>query len=150
MKITVKNQEKEILVQTVSLQKNKFDPTNLYLFRCPYCGTAITQIQGLVNKIVAGVEPTENVIVVHQCATCKRLYTFQTLEYPDIRETKVMLVNSLGAMSTFRCYICRTPLVEFRGDKVIRISDMSMVHIPSHIPCPNDGCPGIYYFQDVL
>lgn len=150
MLITVQQEEKEILVHTVSLHKNMKSPTNLYLFRCPYCSTGIVQIQGIVNKIMPGLEPTEEVVVIHQCKSCKRLYTFQTLEYLNKTETKVTLVNTPNNLSVFHCYICRNPVLQFKGDKIIKLPNFELIPLPSSVNCSNPTCDAKYYVVDVI
>lgn len=151
MQITIHNEKREILVQTVSIAPNEADPENLYLFRCPYDGETLgTQIRGNVVKISPGLEPRNDVPTFHLCRTCKRLYTFQTLEYSK-GKTKIVLVSPpAGAIGIFYCYLCRNPILQFVGDKIVKLPDFKLMHVPFEMDCVNPSCPAKYKIADVV
>lgn len=151
MQVTIHKEKREILVQTVSLAKNSEEPENVYLFRCPYCGESLgTQIQGKVVKISPGIEPRDDIATLHFCKNCKRLYTFQTLESMNENSTKVTLVSVPGAIGIFYCWICRNPLLQFIGDKVVKLPDFKVMHIPFEMNCVKPGCPAKYKIADII
>ncbi len=151
MQITIRSEKKELLVQTVSIAPNEQDPDNLYLFRCPYDGETLgTQIKGNVVKISPGIEPRNDVPTFQICHKCKRLYTFQTLEYSK-PNTKITLVSPpLGAIGIFYCWLCRSPILQFTGNKVVKLPDFKLMQFPFEMSCSNPACPAKYRINDVV
>lgn len=152
MEITIHSEKREILVNTVSIAPNDKEPDNLYLFRCPYDGeTLSTQIRGEVVKISPGLEPRTDVPTFHLCKECKRLYTFQTLEYANKAKAKITLVAPpLGAIGIFYCWRCRNPILQFTGDKVIKLPDFKLMHIPFEMDCVNPACTAKFRIADIV
>lgn len=150
MEITIQKEKREILVQTVSLGHNELEPNNLYLFRCPSCSTGVSQIKGVVSKISPGIEPNNDVAVLHQCPKCKKIYVFQTLEYLDKKNTKVTLVSFPGTVGIFYCWLCRNPLLQFIDDKVVAFPDFTLKKIPFTMDCVNPKCPAKYHVTDLI
>lgn len=151
MKIHIQQQERELLLQTVSLIKNNIDPANLYLFRCPYCSNSTgVQIQGNVYQIEAGLMPTEDVVTIHQCKGCKRLYTFQTLAFSNKRETRVTLIATPQTIGIYHCWLCRNPLLQFMDNKIVKLPDFKLMQMPFEVPCVNPSCIVRYKIVDVV
>lgn len=150
MQVTILKQPRELLLQTVSLIKNRIEPENIYLFRCPYCSSSTgVQIQGNVSHIDAGLVPTEDVVTIHQCKGCKRLYTFQTLPYTEKRETKITLITG-DTMGMYYCYLCRNPLLQFLHTKIIKLPDFKLITLPYQLPCVTPTCQARYNIVDVV
>jgi len=148
VRISVYNQEIELLVQTVSVALNRQDPTNTYLFYCPYCSYQMFQIRGLVSKITPGLEPTSNVVVVNRCPRCEMRYTIQEQRVQPT-QTEVVLTRFGNKETVFRCYICRTPGISF-ADDVILLPSIKPVKLPIHYTCRNVKCGAHYYITDVI
>lgn len=151
MQVLIQHQPRELLIHTVSLAKNDLEPDNVFLFRCPYCSSTLgAQIQGVVVKISPGFEPTENVPVIHFCKECKRLYTFQTLEFMDKRFSRITLATTPNTVGIFHCWLCRNPLLQFIGDKVVKLPSFELIHLPITMGCVKPDCPIKYRILDTV
>ena len=155
MNISIKNVPQDILVHTVSLIKNKENPSNVYLFRCTNCGTAISQIQGEVKSIYAEHIPTDNVAVFNKCYKCGRNYIFNTLPYAKIKSTQIILCSEKNEVSIFHCWICRMQLIEYSDDFYHFLPD-GKIHatkfgvIESHFHCFMPTCKHEYCLEDIV
>lgn len=149
MKILSKNEEKEILVQTISVQRDLGNPLTTYLFLCPYCSYNIVQIQGRVTKMGPGLVPTDEVITVSKCPRCEMRYTFQTGVSRKDR-TEVVLTKFENPQNIWRCYICRTPLLQFSYDDIYLLPVVKRVELPISVNCPGNNCPARYYISDIV
>lgn len=151
MHVSILHQNKEILIQTVSITPNKEDPNNLYLFRCPYCASSTgAQIQGKIAKISEGLTPTDDVVTVHQCKGCKRLYTFQTVKYLPQKQTQITLIGQPGVIGVFTCWLCRNPILQFLNGKIMKLPNFELVNPPFSMDCVNPACPVRYKIVDLV
>ena len=148
MQITIQDEPKEILLQTISL-RNLSNNRNTYLFRCFRCGNAIVQLVGEVSKIFPGLEPTNDVVVINQCSKCREKYTFQSHHYKQ-EYTRVTLSTSGNFISTFHCYICRNPLLQYDNHLLLVLPTFHAVLLPYSLACINSKCPARFIIEDVL
>ena len=138
----------EMNISTIALSHT---PENLVmLFRCVNCGTAISQYQGKVIKIYPIVEPSTSVLVVNKCPECGMLYTFQTQEVVKERPIKVILIGSKDVVKTFRCHVCRIPLLKFDSNHIFNLVEKVEVKLPYHLSCPSPDCHCNYYFPEMV
>ena len=149
MQIKVYGIIRQLPVQTISLSKLT-DKDQTFLFHCVYCGQAVCQIQGKVDKVFPGLEPTNDVVVVYKCMQCKRTYNFQTHDYKYKDVTRVVLTNQDNIVNTFHCYICRTPLVQFKEDKVWELPEFKLKLVPFNFTCYKNDCGKKYSFVDIV
>ncbi|HEX8965669.1 MAG TPA: hypothetical protein VF820_04535 [Patescibacteria group bacterium] len=151
MRISVLHEKRDILIQTVSVTPNTDEPDNLYLFRCPYCSSSTgAQVQGKITKISEGLTPTEDVVTIHQCKGCKRLYTFQTVKYLPKKYTQVTLISIPGVIGIFSCWLCRNPLLQFKDGRIIRLPNFELLTVPFTMDCVNPTCPAKYKIVDYV
>ncbi len=148
MNILSKNEEKEILIQTVSVTHAKNRLTT-YLFLCPYCSYNIIQIQGRVTKIKPGLTPTDDVVTINNCPRCKMKYTFQTTKDRN-DETEVILTKFENNQDIWHCYICRTPLLQFNYNDIYLLPWAKKVELPVDVKCSGPNCPAEYYILEVV
>lgn len=150
MKVVIRDVEQDIPVQTVSLGKNIINPSTTHLFHCIYCTKGILQVQGRVDKIFPGLEPTLDVVAMIKCMDCHRLYTFQSHKYKDAKLTRVVLAQVEGIANLFNCYVCRTPLAEFRNKTLQPYPLLSPVELPHMLTCSKSSCLRRYSVVDIL
>ena len=151
MEVTLGHTHKVIDLRISTVAVSHTIDNLMMLFRCINCGSAISQYQGMVVKIYPFVEPSAKVLVVTKCPECGSLYTFQTQDFTAFRPAKIMLLAStLGNISTFRCHICRLPLLKFDADKVFDLVDNREIELPYALKCPTSGCSASYYFSEVV
>ncbi len=150
MEITILGVVRQLPVHTISLGKNEKNPKNTYLFHCPYCRQAIAQVQGRVDKIFPGLEPSADVPVVFKCGQCHRTYTFQTHNYKYKDITRVTLANQDNIINTLHCFVCTTPLVQFKDDKIWTLPEFKLNTIPFTLKCYKQSCGKEYLISDVV
>lgn len=149
MVIGIYNHPQEILVQTVSVHKNLKDPLNTYLFRCPYCGWRVAQIQGVVDKLQPGLRPTEEVVIINQCPECHMRYIFQHSKSRR-QDSEITLTMYENPADIFRCYICRTALLKFNEYEVVQLSNKTARMFPFGLTCNGWDCHASYRFIDLI
>ncbi len=151
MEISVKDIEKVILVNTVTLSHNKPHSINVEFYRCYRCGTGITQIQGRIVAISAGYIPSEDVPTITRCYVCSKdgietNYTFQT------QDTKIgpikLTLAAADRVSTFHCIFCRSPLVQYTKDEAVILPEFEKIVIPHMLPCVR--CKAKYMLMDIV
>lgn len=148
MQITIQNEPREVLLQTISLRNNN-NSHNTYLFRCFRCGNAIVQLVGEVSKIFPGLEPTNQVVVINQCSHCRERYTFQTHLYKQTY-TRVVLSTKGKFISTFHCYICRNPLLQYDNHILLVLPSFHQVTLPFSLVCINSKCPARFTIEEII
>ena len=147
---TIYNQARELLVQTISLTKNVDNSGDMWMFYCPYCSYQIVQIQGLVSRIMPGLEPTDMVVVLNKCPRCGMRYTFQQFS-TKTGMTKVTLTRYENKENIFHCYNCRSPLLHFNHDDIYLLPVTKKVTPPISIICPKVlTCPAKYLVCDII
>ena len=127
-------QEVDLKIHTVSLSHTKSN--EMLLFRCIFCGTAISQYLGKVCKIYPFVEPSMEVLKIDKCKECGALYTFQTVEYKH-SGTKIILERD----KQFACFTCREPIIPIATDNM---------KLPFEVKCPTRDCSEVFDFIDVV
>jgi uncharacterized protein with PIN domain len=150
MKIIIHSVPTELLVQTILVTKDDISDRDSCLFRCFRCGTPISRIPGLVVDIVPGLVPTNDVSVVHACVQCREAYTFQTILTNRKRTRLILSTNPNRSTSIFRCFICRTPLVEYSDKVVATLPNKELMKIPQKFECSNPLCKKDYLLGDVV
>jgi hypothetical protein len=139
----------ELHINTVTLNP-VYDGT-VELFRCFVCGSAISQHQGEVSKIMPISEPTQEMLVIKKCPECGTLYTFHTQVKEKPRPTKVVLFVEPGRLENlFMCFICRQPLLRYTLHGIYDIPDNKAVETPFKLKCPRNDCPADYVFLDLV
>ena len=150
MRIIIHSVPTELLIQTVSLTQDKTNPDNSYLFRCFRCGTPVCRVQGLVVSIVPGLVPTNDVPVIHGCYQCHEAYTFQTILSNKKRTSLILSPEPTRSTSIFRCFICRTPLIEYTDKMAAKLPDKTLMKVPSNFECSNYDCKKEYLLNDIV
>lgn len=141
MKIIIRSQTREILLQTVTTTQNVDNPDNTNLFRCYRCGTGIAQIKGEVTAISAGLVPTDDAVTFYMCYRCGEHYTFQN-QKSKIGRVKLVLSPEIGKpTSSFKCIVCRTECLVFGP---------TIKGMPFDFTCPNNTCGREYKLRDVV
>lgn len=150
MQVTIHNQPREILVQTISLTQNKNNPSNIYLFFCFRCCYQISQVQGSVARVFPGLEPSEDIPVLHKCPRCSERYVFQTKKFLQHQRAKITLSHVKDVYSTFHCFICSNPLLQYNNSLVTLLPSHARARLPLSLDCINPECPQRYTILDVL
>ena len=149
MLISTYTGDKEIRIQTISLRKNYDNPTLTYGFYCIFCGDALCKIQGEVVKITPGLAPTTQAVVITKCLNCKKEFNFQTItDKPRI--TRITLTNYSDNVSTFHCYICRTPLVQHKDSYAVSLPTFAAMRLPYPLKCIRPTCPANMQIVDIV
>lgn len=150
MQVTIRSKPQEILVQTVSLTLNRKEPSNVFLFFCPRCGYQISQVQGAIARIFPGLEPSDEIPVIHKCPQCGEKYTFQTKRFLKDEQTKITLSHTNGLFSTFHCVVCRNPELQYNNELITILPTHARATLPLALNCINPQCHQRYLFVDVL
>lgn len=149
MLISTYTGDREILIHTVSLRKNYDKPTLTYGFYCVFCGDSLCKIQGEVVKITPGLAPTSQAVVITKCLKCKREFNFQTITTrPSV--TRITLTNQIDSVGTFHCFICRTPLVQYKDAKAVALPEFTALRLPYPLKCIRPTCPANMQIVDIL
>ena len=149
MKVSILDKPSEILLQTVTITDNKKSPDNLVLFHCYHCGTGIQRIKGEVVRINAGITSPQTVMTIQQCHRCKENYTFQVVHAKLPNVIKVTLTpQTEREVSTFHCVICRTPVIQYNLDLIVKLPQMTPIHPPSLFACTQ--CGKIYLLNEIV
>lgn len=138
MIVKILDVERQILVNTVTLSHNHTQPDNIFLFRCMWCNSAISQVQGTIASIVPGLIPTQDVSVLNKCPKCSEVYTFQS---SDAKPGPTRLKLAYGHLN-LSCVICRTHLI------AMKTMTNPFLVFPVAVNCPM--CPMRYSIVDVL
>lgn len=150
MKIIDRSVPSDILLQTVSLSQNDTNPDNVYMFRCYHCGTAISKVKGNVASITPGFVPSDLVIVINQCYSCKENYTFKTTK-AKTGVIKITLAPQLDrTISTFHCVFSRTPLLQYNDTEAFRLPLMQRMLFPAMLGCTDLTCSKDYLLNDIV
>ena len=149
MQATIQNTAVEIPLHSVSLTINKKNPDNIYAFHCYFCGSSVNQIKGNATRISAGLQPSEDVVVIHRCPKCSENYTFQTLKYLDSDFT-ILSILAKGPYTKFFCYVCRTPLLNYDQDKAELIKSHNIINFPYFFNCSNPTCQRNYELTEIV
>lgn len=153
MRIIIKSAPVEIYVQTVLISKNEPHKDST-LFRCDRCGTAISRIPGKIDSIIAGEIPTDTIHAIQQCYRCYENYIFVPYQGVPRRfvnpTTLVLPTQPMQETSVFRCFVCRSPLLEYNKDTTIYIPTVTPITNRSMFVCANPECHHEYYLQDVV
>lgn len=146
MQVQIKGEEKDIYVQTITLQPETGG--NLYGFHCVNCGNFHQKIGGKVSKIYPVYEPSDQVPVVSKCRNCGSEYTFQTHDGYSTEEIKVVL-HPRAQTDRFYCYRGKDLLLEYTDTKVLtweKVVDTP----PFSLACKNPDCDLIYFISDIF
>jgi hypothetical protein len=152
MLIIIRDTQSEILTQSVSVKHNDKNIDNVYLFRCYYCGTPISQIKGDVKRIYPEEPDDEQVAVIKQCPKCNYRYTFKTRDYlkNDRIELNLYHDNIRGHISPFHCVICRSLLLAYNTKVIKQLPEETEVALPFSFDCINITCNQRYLLVDVV
>jgi uncharacterized protein with PIN domain len=148
VRIIIHSVPTELLIQTVSIAKDKDNPDNSCLFRCFRCGTPVSRIPGLVVSIVPGLVPTYDVPVIHACYQCHEAYTFQTILSNRKRTSLILSPQPNTDSSIFRCFLCRMPLIKYTPKIAVRLPEETLINMPYNFTCPS--CEKEYTLSDVV
>lgn len=103
MHVNIHGQQKYIAVSTVTLQKVADGVT--YPYHCNNCGNTLCVIGGKVTKIYPILEPSEQIVVIQTCKSCKAKYTFQDSNTPTHTNMIKVLLSPKMEMQNFYCYL---------------------------------------------
>lgn len=152
MNVQIHQKPTTLLLQIVSL--NPDAKYNSYLFRCIKCGQQLSRVIGNVSGIVAGGESTNAVFVIEQCKRCHENYSFKREVRRQDGRTMVTLSATPAKISTFHCYLCYTPLLQYREGVILKLPEKQIVTLPTKINCFGQynyaPCPAFYNFYDLV
>lgn len=150
MRIIIHSVTTDLLVQTVSITENKQDPDNSYLFRCIRCGNAISRIKGSIVDIVPELLPTFDVPVIHECPQCHENYIFHTVNTNRKKTNLILSTDPIRSSTVFRCFVCRTPLLEYTDRILATFFDKQLLPIPTAVTCTKYDCKKEYWVSDII
>ncbi len=149
MQVTIRGKEKEIYVQTITLQPEI--SKNLYGFHCLGCGNFHQKIGGKVSKIYPIYEPNEQMVVVSRCRNCGAEYNFQTYDGYSSEKIKVILHPLEGGQTThFYCYSGKDLLLDYTLQEIYSWEDNKNKKTPFVAHCQNTNCNLEYFFSDIF
>ncbi len=151
MQITVKGEERFIPVTTVTLHKEE---GITYPFHCTACGNTLKIIGGFVTKIYPILEPSDQLITIDTCKSCKAKYVFH--DGGDMQSEHVrVLLNPKKEAQTFFCYLGGgaakdlNKILEYTAGKIYNYPSLSIINPPYVSRCMNSGCTVTYQFTQL-
>lgn len=147
MQVNVKGVQRQLAVQTITLQPEVSD--NMYGFHCLGCGNFHQKIGGKVSKIYPIYEPSDQVPVVSKCRNCGKEYNFQTHDGYSSEKIKVIL-KPLESMNYFYCYRGKDKILEFTSVFIRSSIDGEIKKTPFLSHCSNPSCETVYSFTDIV
>ena len=149
MQVTIKGEEKEMYVQTITLQPET--SKNLYGFHCVGCGNFHQKIGGKVSKIYPIYEPNDQMPVVSRCRNCGAEYNFQTYDGYSSEKIKVILHPKDKIQTThFYCYSGKDLLLDYTANEIYSWEENKNMKTPFIAHCQNADCNLTYFFSDIL
>lgn len=147
MQVNVKGVQREISVQTITLQPE--DSGNMYGFHCLGCGNFHQKIGGKVSKIYPIYEPSDQVPVVSKCRNCGKEYNFQTHDGYSTDKIKVIL-KPTESMNFFYCYRGKDKILEYTSAYIKSHVDGEIKKVGFDSSCSNPSCDAVYSFTDIV
>ncbi len=149
MTITLRGEKTFVPVSTVTVAH---DGGQTHPFHCPSCGNTINIIGGTVTQIVPYLEPSDQIVVLSTCRSCKEKYTFQDgAEQKD--KTVHIVLKRQPQMQFFYCSLGGgatkdvNKILEYTKDRIYSYVHHGLVHLPYTTSCVNPTCSTLYQFS---